>query len=106
MLQHVVLLRFPRALEAAEEAEMRAAVADFPKRVGELTRLRFGQDLTGTRTDGYQFLLFSEFPDEASLVRYRDHPVHQEFLGWLREHGAEILGFDYHLDESTVLVPE
>lgn len=106
MLQHVVLFRFGRALGAGEEEEMRAAVAGFPQRVGEATRLRLGQDLTGARTDGYQYLLYSVFPDEASLQRYREHPVHQEFLRWLREHDAKLLAFDYHVDGSTVLIPE
>lgn len=106
MLQHVVLFKFPQPLSAQAEAEMRSAVAAFPERVGEVTRLRFGADLTGARTDGYQYLLLTEFPDEASLQRYRDHPVHQEFLAWLRGHDANLLGFDYHLDDSTVLMRE
>lgn len=106
MLQHVVLFRFGQALSAAEEEEMRAAVARFPQQVGEATRLRLGTDLTGARTDGYQYLLYSEFPDDASLRRYRDHPVHQDFLRWLREHEAELLAFDYHIDDATVLIPE
>lgn len=106
MLQHVVLFRFPQGLTPGEEDEMRAAIARFPGEVGEVTRLRFGSDLTGSRTDGYQYLLFSEFPDEAALQRYREHPVHQEFLQWLRERDASLLGFDYRLDSSSVVIPE
>lgn len=106
MLQHVVLFKFPQPLDPAAAAEMHAAVAAFPDRVGELTRLRFGSDVTGDRTQGYQYLLFTEFPDEAALDRYRVHPVHQDFLAWLREREATVLAFDYPLDESTVLLPE
>lgn len=106
MLQHVVLFKFPQPLDADSEAEMRGAVAGFPESIGELTKLRLGTDLTGARTDGYQYLLMTEFADEAALQRYREHPVHQEFLGWLGDHGATLLAFDYLLDGSTVLLPE
>lgn len=106
MLQHVVLFKFPAPLEEATEREMRAAIAAFPERIGELTRLRFGADLTGGRTNGYGYLLHSEFPDEAALQRYSVHPVHKDFLGWLADHDATLLGFDYNLDGTTVLMPE
>lgn len=105
-LQHVVLIKFPAPLDQATEREMREAIAAFPERIGELTRLRFGTDLTGGRTDGYGYLLFSEFPDDEALQRYRVHPVHKEFLDWLAAHDATLLGFDYHLDDTTVLMPE
>lgn len=105
-LQHVVLFKFAAPLDEATEREMRGLLAAFPERIGELTRLRFGADLTGGRTDGYSYLLHSEFPDDAALQRYRAHPVHQDFLNWLADHDGTLLGFDYNLDESTVLMPE
>lgn len=106
MLQHVVLFKFPQALDGDTEAEMRGQLEAFPDAIGEVVKLRFGADLTGARTDGYQYLLYTEFADEASLKRYRDHPVHQDFLAWLRARDATLLGFDYVLDDSTVLMPE
>lgn len=106
-VQHVVLFKFPEQLSPADEDAMRRAIGSFGEQIGEATRLRFGADVGGGgRTQGYNYLLFSEFPDEASLQRYREHPVHHDFLDWVAEHDASLLGFDYVLDEQTVLLPE
>ncbi|MGH3094415.1 MAG: Dabb family protein [Streptosporangiales bacterium] len=105
-VQHVVLFKFPEQLSPADEDAMRRAVGSFGEHIGEATRLRFGADTGGGRTQGYTYLLLSEFPDESALQRYRDHPVHRDFLDWLAEQDATLLGFDYSLDEQTVLIPE
>ncbi|MBA3234015.1 MAG: Dabb family protein [Propionibacteriales bacterium] len=100
-LQHVVLLKFPAPLSEVEAEQTRAMVARWPGDIGTLTELRFGADLTGTRTRGYQFLLVTVFPDADTLAAYVAHPVHQEFVRWLDDHDCERLAFDYYLDEST-----
>lgn len=105
-VQHVVLFKFPEELEPGDEDAMRRAIGSFGDQIGEATRLRFGADTGGGRTQGFTYLLFSEFPDEAALRRYREHPVHRDFLDWLADHDATLLGFDYALDEQTVLIPE
>lgn len=105
-LQHVVLFSFPTDLTAEDDREMRRQVASWATEIATMSRLRFGRDLTGARTRGYQYLLYTEFADEATLQAYRDHPVHQHFLGWLQERSCTPLAFDYELDESTVLLPE
>ena len=105
-LQHIVLFSFPAELSAADAAEMRRQVASWAVGIGTMTRLRFGTDITGARTRGYQYLLYTEFPDEATLASYRDHPVHQQFLAWVTERSCTPLAFDYFLDEATVLMPE
>jgi hypothetical protein len=105
-LQHIVLFSFPRELSAEEAADMRAMVASWPKEIGLMTKCRFGTDLTGARTRGYPYLLYTEFPSEEALAEYRAHPVHQEFLAWLNARDCTPLAFDYHLDGQTVLMPE
>ena len=105
-LQHVVLFSFPTDLSAEDDAEMRRQVASWATDIGGVDRLRFGTDLTGARTRGYQYLLHTEFADEAALQAYRDHPVHQRFLAWITERSCTPLAFDYELDERTVLLPE
>lgn len=105
-LQHIVLFSFPRPLEPAEAERMRAMVASWPAEIGLMTRCRFGTDITGERTRGYDYLLYTEFPDEGALARYRAHPVHQRFLRWIMERDCTPLAFDYRLDERTVLQPE
>lgn len=103
-LQHVVLLKFPQRLSAAQDAEIRGLVARWPDEIGTMTELRFGGDLTGERARGYQYLLLTVFPDAETLAAYVAHPVHQELVRFLDENGCERLAFDYYLDESTRLV--
>jgi Stress responsive A/B Barrel Domain len=105
-VQHIVLFSFPRELSADEAARMRAMVASWPKEIGLMTKCRFGTDLTGARTRGYPYLLYTEFPDVDALSAYRAHPVHAQFLGWLTERDCTPLAFDYHLDDQTVLMAE
>jgi hypothetical protein len=105
-VQHIVLFSFPRELSAEEAADMRAMVASWPKEIGLMTRCRFGTDLTGTRTRGYPYLLYTEFPSVEVLKEYQAHPVHQQFLAWIVERDCTPLAFDYYLDGQTVLMPE
>jgi hypothetical protein len=71
-----------------------------------MSRCRFGTDLTGERTRGYQYLLYTEFPDVETLGKYQAHPVHLRFKDWLAERDCTPLAFDYHLDERTLLMEE
>jgi hypothetical protein len=105
-LQHIVLFSFPRELSEDEAAQMRAMVASWPSEIGLMTKCRFGTDLTGARTRGYRYLLYTEFPDVAALDEYRAHPVHRRFFDWLMERDCTPLAFDFHLDSGTVLIPE
>lgn len=105
-LQHVVLFSFPSDLSAHDDAEMRRQVASWPTEIGGIGRLRFGTDITGARTRGYQYLLYMELADDAALQDYREHPVHQQFLRWITERSCTPLAFDYELDATTVLQPE
>ena len=105
-LQHIVLFRFPEPLSGPDAAAMRAMVASWPGEIGLMTRCRFGTDLTGERTRGYTYLLYTEFPDQQTLRRYQEHPVHLAFLNWIRERECTPLAFDYYLDGGTVLMAE
>jgi hypothetical protein len=105
-LQHIVLFSFPRELSEDEAADMRAMVASWPSEIGLMTKCRFGPDLTGERTRGYGYLLYTEFPDTETLRRYQDHPVHVAFRDWIVERDCTPLAFDYYLDETTVLAAE
>jgi hypothetical protein len=102
-LQHIVLFSYPQGLSTADEAEMRRQVQAWPEHIPGFRALRFGCDLTGQRTRGYQYLLYTEFDDAESLRGYQQHPVHQEFLAWVMERSCTPLAFDYHLDDLTVV---
>jgi len=105
-LQHIVLFSFPQELSDDDYADMRAQVASWPEEIGGMTRVRFGGDLTGARTNGYSRLLYMEFAGTDELKRYQQHPVHQAFHRWLMERQCTPLAFDYLIDEDTVLMPE
>lgn len=105
-LQHIVLFSFPRPLDAREEEEMRAMIASWPREIGLATKVRFGRDITGARTRGYDYLLYTEFADMETVARYREHPVHQRFNAWIMERDCTPLAFDYYLDDKTVLATE
>ncbi|HEX3786418.1 MAG TPA: Dabb family protein [Pseudonocardiaceae bacterium] len=103
-LQHIVLFNYSTDLSAEDEAEMRRQIQAWPGVIPGIKALRFGTDLTGERTRGHQYLLYMEFDDQDTLRAYQGHPVHQQFLGWVRDHSCTPLAFDYHLTDQTVFV--
>jgi hypothetical protein len=102
-VQHVVLFSFPSDLDELNWAEMQRQVRAWPSEIGGMTALRLGPSINAERTRGYQYLLFTEFPDETALTTYQKHPVHQAFLAWVLERQCTPLAFDYYLDDSTVI---
>lgn len=98
-LQHVVLMSFPTDLSDGEDAELRAMVASCLREIATMSAARIGRDLTGERTRGYQYLLYTVFPDAAALTEYVAHPVHQKLVRWLDERNCQRLAFDYYIDE-------
>jgi hypothetical protein len=103
-LQHIVLFSFPRDLGPEDDAEMRRQVKAWPAEIGGMTAIRLGRSIHEERTRGYQYLLYTEFPDVDALVTYQKHPVHQQFLRWVLDRNCTPLAFDYHLDEKTVVL--
>jgi hypothetical protein len=103
LIQHVVLFRFPTELTGEEEREALDQIRSWPAEIGGFTKLRFGRDLTGDRSQGYQYLLFTEFESDQALADYLPHPVHQRFSRWVAERGCQTLAFDYRLDEATAI---
>lgn len=104
-LQHIVLFSFPQDLSAEDAAEMKAQIEAWPQRIGGFAAIRFGRDLSGERTRGYQYLLYTEFDDETALQAYQRHPVHQHFLLWVTDRFCTPLAFDYHLTPDTAIWP-
>ena len=105
-IQHVVLFSFPEEPAPETYDEMRAMIAEWPGAIGHMRRLRFGADVTGSRTRGYSRLLFMEFDSTEELHAYQQHPVHQRFHRWVVDHECTPLAFDYALDDHTLLMPE
>ncbi len=104
-VQHVVLFAFAEELSAADDYEMRAQVESWPEEIGQINVIRLGRDITGARTKGHQYLLYTEFDSVDLLHRYQQHPVHQKFLAWVLDHDCKPLAFDYELRQDTVIWP-
>jgi hypothetical protein len=104
-LQHVVLFSFPQDLTKDDWAEMQRQVRSWPAEIGGIDVMRLGPSINSERTRGYQYLLFMEVADQAALVAYQQHPVHQQFLRWVMERDCTPLAFDYYLDTQTVVLP-
>ena len=102
-VQHVVLLKFPHELAPEEEAEMAGLVTRWRESIAGLTGLRLGRDVGG-RSGGFQYLLLTEFEDEAAHRAYYDHPTHLAFSDWVFSRQCEVIRMDYELDESTLIV--
>ena len=83
---------------------MRRQVEEWPSAIGGMTAIRLGRSIDEARTRGYQYLLYTEFPDLEALVAYQQHPVHQQFLRWVLDRDCTPLAFDYPLDDSTVIL--
>jgi Stress responsive A/B Barrel Domain len=103
-IQHVVLFTFPEELTPDEEREMADRIRGWPDEIGGFTELRFGRDITGARTRGYQYLLFTQFPNERTMKDYLVHPVHRAFADWVHERGSQEIAFDYLLTPATMFV--
>lgn len=104
-LQHVVLFSFPQDLTEEDWADMQRQVRSWPAEIGGIDVMRLGPSINSERTRGYQYLLFMEVADQAALIAYQQHPVHQQFLRWVMERDCTPLAFDYFLDAQTVVLP-
>lgn len=102
-VQHIVLFSYPQDLSVADETEMRRQIHAWPAQIPGFRALRFGRDLTGQRTRGHQYLLYTEFDDADALHTYQQHPIHLDFLAWVMERSCTPLAFDYFLDDLTVV---
>lgn len=94
-------MSFPTDLSEAEDAALRAMVGSWPTEIGTMSAARVGRDLTGERSRGYQYLLYTVFPDERTLTEYVAHPVHQQLVRWLDERQCQRLAFDCFIDASA-----
>jgi len=103
-LQHIVLMRFPVELAADEDQELRGLMLSLPSDIEQLLACRFGSDLDGSRTEGYHYLLYTEFRDTDALREYVEHPSHQVVVRWLDAHGCRRLAFDYYFDRPQDVI--
>lgn len=90
-LRHVVLFRFAGEDEAREcVARLRAMAGAIP----QVRRLEAGvNQVPSGRAYDVGLVVTVESLDD--LQGYRDHPVHQPFLAWVREHATATAAADF-----------
>lgn len=81
MITHVVLLGLTDAADCPEALDRLRAL---PAQIPELLTLRCGQALAESTGGGPTLTLITEHNDQAGLDAYQNHPIHQEFLAWIR----------------------
>lgn len=101
--QHVVLFRFPEPLSEAEEREMFEQIKAWPDDIPGLTGLRIGKDVGG-RSQGFDYLLLTEFEDEEAHQAYYSQPTHVSFGQWVAARNAEVIRVDYALGEDNLIL--
>lgn len=99
-MQHVVLLHFPAEPGPDDAVTLRNHVQNLLAHIPGIRSCHFGRDVSG-RSGPYQYGLVMEFVDEAAAQAYQPHPVHQQVVRWLRDHGADILAFDFPLTAES-----
>jgi heme-degrading monooxygenase HmoA len=102
-VQHVVLFKFHEPLSEEDEQEMFRRVRAWPDTIPGFTGLRIGRDVGGN-SEGYDYLLLTEFESEEAHRAYYPQPDHQAFSKWVAERGVDLIRVDYALtSESLVL---
>jgi hypothetical protein len=80
VIRHVVLLRFTDLADLPEAKErLEALLAPVPT----LLTMDVGLDVLRTEAS-YDLSLITTHDDLEGFRAYVDHPVHQEFLAWMR----------------------
>ena len=82
MIRHIVLWRVREAdgLSREQNAErMKAALLAMRERIPGIVSMEAGTDISG-EDQSSDVALCMEFEDREALERYRDHPVHREFI--------------------------
>lgn len=80
MIQHVVIMKFAVTAHR-EEAKLRLEA--LPAAISQLSTLAVSLDI-GMDGSPSDLVLISTHVDRDGLRGYVDHPVHQEFVAWVR----------------------
>jgi hypothetical protein len=80
VIRHVVLLRFH---DLADAPEAKARLEQLPAGIPTLLTMDVGLDVLPTEAS-YDLALITTHDDLAGYQAYVDHPVHQEFLAWVK----------------------
>jgi len=80
VITHTVLISFT---DTADALEAKSRLEALTPQIDELRSLAVGLDVLRTESS-YDLALVTTHDDVAGLLAYQAHPVHQEFLAWLK----------------------
>jgi Stress responsive A/B Barrel Domain len=80
VITHTVLISFT---EPADVPEAKSRLEALPAQIDDIRSLWVGLDVVRTESS-YDLVLVTTHDDVTGLVAYQGHPVHQEFLAWLK----------------------
>lgn len=78
-LRHIVLMRFPDAVDPEYLARMDRAVAELAASVPEVLSSTGGADASG-KEENFDYAIIFDFNDAEAYERYRAHPAHRAFI--------------------------
>ena len=82
---------------------MRDQVRAWPETIPGFTGLRLGKDVGG-RSQGYDYLLLTEFESEEAHQAYYEQPAHVAFSDWVSSVGADVIRVDYPLSPDNLFL--
>lgn len=80
MITHVVLLKL---IDPEDRGEAKTRLEALPERIVEIQSLAVGLNIVGSPSS-YDVCLTTTHDSVEALQSYQDHPVHQDFLAWVR----------------------
>lgn len=104
MIQHTVLIKFPKPLTDDDRLDMDALVRAMSTEIPDVHKLRFGTAASKEYSDGYEYLLFMELTDWDALNVFMGHPAHKKFGQWMTDRRGAFLVFDFALNEGSVFL--
>jgi hypothetical protein len=85
MIKHFLLFNAPPQLSEESLAELLLAARRLPEEIDEPRNFQLGEAYAAVMEPRWRFCMSMEFPDDAALARYTEHPVHLAFRELLRE---------------------
>jgi hypothetical protein len=85
VIKHFLLFNASPGLSEESLAELLLAASRLPQEIPEPQNFQLGEAFEAVMPPRWTFCMSMEFPDDAALDRYTQHPVHLAFRDMLRE---------------------
>jgi len=96
MIRRIVLMKLNERADAAVIEVMQGHIAAIRDGVAEVR----SYDLAPNRSaggKGYNWAILASFDSEADMTRYKQHPLHQDFVASTDPYTEDFIAIDYEL---------